>query len=80
MDNINLNSLKVFFEVASSKSFLDAANRLFVSQPAVSKSMSKLEDDLGVLLFYRDNKGVVLTPSGEILYKYLKDIKLMKHL
>ena len=75
MDNINLNSLKVFFEVASSKSFLDAANRLFVSQPAVSKSMSKLEEDLGVLLFYRDNKGVVLTPSGEILYKYLKDVK-----
>ena len=37
--------------------------------------MSKLEDDLGVLLFYRDNKGIELTPSGEILYKYLKDIK-----
>ena len=37
--------------------------------------MSKLEEDLGVLLFYRDNKGVVLTPSGEILYKYLKDVK-----
>lgn len=75
MDNINLNSLKIFFEVANSKSFLDAANKLFVSQPAVSKSMSKLEEDLGVLLFYRDNKGIELTPSGEILYKYLKDIK-----
>lgn len=74
MDNINLNSLKVFFEVANSKSFLDAANRLYVSQPAVSKSMSKLEEDLGVLLFYRDNKGIELTPSGEILYKYLKEV------
>ncbi len=75
MENINLNSLKIFYEVANSKSFLDAANKLFVSQPAVSKSMSKLEEDLGVLLFYRDNKGIELTPSGEILYKYLKDIK-----
>lgn len=75
MDNINLNSLKIFLEVANSKSFLDASNRLFLSQPAVSKSMSKLEEDLGVLLFYRDNKGIELTPSGEVLYKYLKDIK-----
>lgn len=75
MEDINFNSLKIFYEVANSKSFLDAANKLFVSQPAVSKSMSKLEDDLGVLLFYRDNKGIELTPSGEILYKYLKDIK-----
>ena len=75
MENINLNSLKIFFEVANSKSFLDAANRLLVSQPAVSKSMSKLEEDLGIVLFYRDNKGIELTPSGEILYKYLKDIK-----
>ena len=75
MDDINLNSLKIFYEVANSKSFLDAANKLLVSQPAVSKSMSKLEEDLGVLLFYRDNKGIELTPSGEILYKYLKDIK-----
>jgi len=75
MENINLNSLRIFYEVANSKSFLDAANKLFVSQPAVSKSMSKLEEDLGVLLFYRDNKGIELTPSGEILYKYTKDIK-----
>ena len=74
MDDINLNSLKIFYEVANSKSFLDAANKLLVSQPAVSKSMSKLEEDLGVLLFYRDNKGIELTPSGEILYKYLKDL------
>lgn len=48
MDNINLNSLKFFLEVANSKSFLDASNKLFISQPAISKSMSKLEEDLGV--------------------------------
>lgn len=71
MDNINLNSLKIFLEVATSKSFLDASSKLFISQPAISKSMSKLEEDLGMRLFYRANKGISLTSSGEILYKYL---------
>ena len=75
MDNINLNSLKIFLEVANSKSFLDASNKLFISQPAISKSMSKLEEDLGIVLFYRANKGISLTPSGETLYKYLKETK-----
>lgn len=75
MDNINLNCLKIFLEVANSKSFLDASNKLFISQPAISKSMSKLEEDLGILLFYRANKGITLTPSGETLYKYLKETK-----
>lgn len=75
MDNINLNSLKIFLEVANSKSFLDASNKLFISQPAISKSMSKLEEDLGITLFYRANKGISLTPSGETLYKYLKETK-----
>ena len=73
MNNINFNSLKIFYEVASSKSFLEASNKLYVSQPAISKSMSKLEEDLNVTLFFRANKGIVLTQSGEILYNYLKE-------
>ena len=75
MNGINLNSFKIFLEVANSNSFLEASNKLFLSQPAISKSMSKLEEDLGISLFYRANKGITLTPSGEILYKYLKDTK-----
>ena len=75
MNNINLNSLKIFLEVANSKSFLDASNKLFISQPAISKSMSKLEEDLGIQLFYRANKGITLTPSGETLYRYLQKTK-----
>jgi len=73
MNNINLNSLKIFLEVANSNSFLEASNKLFISQPAISKSMSKLEEDLNVTLFFRANKGISLTPSGEILYNYLKE-------
>ncbi len=75
MNDINLNSFKIFLEVANSDSFLEASNKLFLSQPAISKSMSKLEEDLGITLFYRANKGISLTPSGEVLYKYLRDTK-----
>lgn len=75
MDNVNLNSLRIFLEVASSNSFLEAANRLYISQPAISKSISKLEEELSVKLFYRANKGILLTPSGEVLCKYLKETK-----
>lgn len=67
--------MKIFLEVANSNSFLEASNKLFLSQPAISKSMSKLEEDLGITLFYRANKGISLTPSGEVLYQYLKDTK-----
>ena len=72
MNDLNMNSLKIFLEVANSNSFLEASNKLYVSQPAISKSMSKLEEDLNVTLFYRANKGISLTPSGEILYNYVK--------
>ena len=58
MNDLNMNSLKIFLEVANSNSFLEASNKLYVSQPAISKSMSKLEEDLNVTLFYRANKGI----------------------
>lgn len=73
MKNVNLNSLKIFLVVATSSSFLEASNKLYISQPAISKSINKLEEDLGVTLFYRANKGVTLTSDGEILLKYVKD-------
>ena len=75
MDNMNLNYLKVFLEVAKSKSFLEASNKLFISQPAVSRSIANLEEELNVKLFFRENKGVILTSSGEILFEYLTQMK-----
>ena len=73
MKDVNLNSLKIFLVVATSNSFLEASNKLYISKPAISKSINKLEEDLGVSLFYRANKGVTLTSDGEILLKYVKD-------
>ncbi len=75
MKDINLNSLRIFHEVANCKSFLEASNRLFITQPAVSRSISNLEDDLGVKLFYRANKGIILTPEGKVFLNYLNECK-----
>lgn len=77
MKDFNLNSLKIFLVVASSNSFLEASNKLYISQPAISKSINKLEEDLGVTLFYRANKGITLTPDGEKLLKYVKDSRML---
>ena len=74
MKDVNLNSLRTFLYVATSNSFLDASNKLVVSQPAISKSIKNLEEQLNVSLFFRGNKGICLTPNGEILLKYVKDM------
>ena len=75
MKDINLNSLKIFLEVANCKSFLEASNKLFITQPAVSRSVSNLEQQIGTPLFYRANKGISLTPAGEVLVNYLNECK-----
>ncbi|HAU5283371.1 TPA: LysR family transcriptional regulator, partial [Clostridioides difficile] len=60
--NIKLELYKVFNAVVNNKSFSLAAKELFMSQPAVSQSIKQLEEQLDTLLFYRNNKGVKLTP------------------
>ena len=71
--NIDLNLYKVFFVVTNCKNISRAAEVLFVSQPAVSKSIKTLETSLNVTLFSRSSKGVVLTPEGEILFNHIKN-------
>lgn len=71
--NIDLNLYKAFFTVASCKNISRAAEILFVSQPAVSKSIKTLESSLNVTLFSRSSKGVTLTPEGKILFDHIKN-------
>lgn len=71
--NIDLNLYKVFFTVATCRNISHAAEILFVSQPAVSKSIKTLESSLNVTLFSRSSKGVTLTPEGEILFNHIKN-------
>lgn len=71
MIDISLNLYKIFYVIAQSKSISEASEKLCISQPAVSKSIKKLEDLLGVKLFYRNKKGIDLTSDGVILYEYV---------
>lgn len=68
----NLNNYKVFYNVAKYKSLSKAAEKLYISQPAISKSLAKLEEGLETKLFERTSKGVVLTSEGEVLYKHIE--------
>ncbi|MBQ2994591.1 MAG: LysR family transcriptional regulator [Peptococcaceae bacterium] len=67
---MQLDQLKCFAEVAETKSFSKAAEKLFMTQQAISKNVKNLEDDLGCELFYRTRNGVVLTQSGEIVIEF----------
>lgn len=71
MDN-NLELYRIFYEVAKFGNISLAADSLFISQPAVSKSIKKLENITGVSLFSRNSRGVRLTKEGEVFYKYIE--------
>ncbi|MBQ9608590.1 MAG: LysR family transcriptional regulator [Lachnospiraceae bacterium] len=67
----NLNHYKIFYEVARCGNISKAAENLYISQPAVSKSISKLEQSLSHTLFIRSKRGVKLTEEGKTLYEHL---------
>lgn len=66
-----LDLYRVFYEVAQHKSFSKAAKSLFLTQPAVSQSISQLETELNIRLFNRNPQGVILTQEGNLLYDYV---------
>jgi DNA-binding transcriptional LysR family regulator len=65
----------IFLEVATKKSFTKASETLFISQPAISKSIKSLEDDYKAKLFERQGLKVILTEIGELLFKKLLEVK-----
>ena len=73
---MNIDSLKCFVLVAESLSFARAAEAMYKSQPAVTKQIRSLEEELGVALFTRSTRHVELTPAGMSFYKDAKDIIL----
>jgi len=66
---MNLEFYKTFFYAAKHESISKAAEHLYITQPAVSRAIRQLEDNLGCSLFIRTSKGVKLTPEGQILYE-----------
>lgn len=77
--DINYELYKVFYHVANTLSFSEASKLLFISQSAVSQSIKVLEKKLGVTLFIRSTKRVLLTPEGEILLKHIEPAMNLIH-
>ncbi|MDX1836514.1 LysR substrate-binding domain-containing protein [Legionella taurinensis] len=71
---MNLRDLQYFVVLAKTEHFGEAARQCFVSQPTLSMQIKKLEEELGVQLFERDNKRVMLTDSGRLLLGRAKAI------
>lgn len=69
---MELRQLKYFLAVADARSFVSAANELFISRQAVSKAISHLESELNTELFMRDSNGAFLTPAGVMFYDRIR--------
>ena len=74
---LDWDKLRVFHAAAEAGSFTHAAETLRLSQSAISRQVSALEQDVGVALFHRHARGLVLTEQGELLYKTAHEV-LMK--
>ncbi len=68
-----MNPIKYFILLLFIGSITKAANSLYISQPAITKTIKKLETELGITLFNRGPKGVVLTQNGKIFYEFIKN-------
>ncbi|MCR4616777.1 MAG: LysR family transcriptional regulator [Lachnospiraceae bacterium] len=69
---MNILQLKYVLEMAASNSMREAATKLYISQPALSESIKELEEELGILIFERNNKGISLTDEGREFISYAK--------
>jgi len=72
--NLNYETLRSFLCIAQAGSFSKAASQLFLSQPNLSNAIAALEADLQFELFYRTNRGVRLTPAGEVFHAHAQKI------
>ena len=78
--NVDFELYKYFSAVAKNKNMTKASEDLHISQPALSQSIKKLEDQIGCTLFIRNNKGMELTKEGQTLYDYVESaISLLKN-
>ena len=71
---MRLTQLEYFAKVAESNSMTQAAKELYISQPALSRAISSLEDELGIRLLKRSNQGIALTGNGQTIYEDIKSI------
>ena len=68
------DKLRIFQAVADAGSFTHAGESLKLSQSAISRQIGALEEQLGVMLFHRHARGLILTEQGELLYRTARDM------
>ncbi|WP_420840515.1 LysR substrate-binding domain-containing protein [Caldicoprobacter algeriensis] len=71
---MNIDNLRAFFKTVYYKSISSCAKELYLSQPAISQQIKALEKDLKTTLLKRNNRGVIPTPAGELVYQYAERI------
>lgn len=71
--NVSLDLYYIFYTVANCGSISAAVDVLYISQPAITFQIKKLEEQLGVSLFTRTKHGVILTDEGKVLFEYVKN-------
>ncbi|MEH7414037.1 LysR family transcriptional regulator [Neobacillus drentensis] len=72
---MEIKQLQFFIEVTRTGSFTSAAENLFITQPALSRTIKSLEDELGTKLFVRTRKKLILTDAGRVLKKHALKIE-----
>ena len=71
---MTLNQLNYFYQAAMLQHFNQAAEKLNISQPSLSRSITALEDELGITLFEKSGRNVVLTKAGKIFLEHVTQI------
>lgn len=71
---MTLQQLRYLITVAEEKSISKAAQRLFISQPSLTVALHELEKEFNIVLFTRSNKGVILSPDGEVFLSYARQV------
>lgn len=73
---MNINQFECFISLAQYLNFTKASRAMHITQPAFSRYISNLEEELGIILFYRDKRSVTLTEAGKV---FLEEVKKMIH-
>ena len=71
---MTITQLRYVIAISQANSMNEAARRLFISQPSLSASLKELEEEIGIELFRRTNRGVMVTPEGEEFLGYAKQV------
>lgn len=71
---MRIEDLLYFRAVAEEHSLTQAAKTLYISQPSLSNAMTKLEEELGITLFTRSQKGIILTADGKEFLQYANQV------